>query len=151
MLIILLVFFCGLLYAESYKTYDGRVNIPVVTDSLGDSTTVSGHFGAWKTEGYSTVNLEVKVNNATPAYAGMGNLDSVWLQLYTFNDLSQTLVLLDSVSDAGLPYTYTYHLHSNVGDTAIRNNLVLYYQFYDSLGDTTLSLNYPVDYFIKLK
>ena len=151
LIVLFIISLAVMVYATAdFREHKGVQQISVSTDSAADSTNATGTFGSFITDGYSTLQADIVIGNALPTYAGLGNIDSAWIRLYTRSEYGSNIVI-DSVSGAGLPVTMTTSLHSNVGDTLIKKYLSIGYTIYDSLGDTTIAVNYPIKYSIKLK
>lgn len=137
------------LAAGEYFQDAGTLSAVVTTDGAGDSTFASGTFSVANTQGFRTLQFKAKLDDAVPAYGGLGKSDSGWLWLYSV--LGSERVLIDSAVSAGLPCSLLVNLHSNVGDTLLRNLLDLDWQVYDSLGDSSFDATYPVRFNLKLK
>lgn len=151
LLLVVVLLVAATMYAASdNRKHRGVEQIGVTTDSLGDSTIATGSFGAFTTDGYNTLQSEIIIGNAKPAYAGLGVSDSGIIFLYTHTEHGAN-VLIDSTSKGSLPCTLSTIVHSNVGDTLIREYLEIEFAIHDTLGDSLIAVNYPITYSIKLK
>lgn len=147
----ILLFFFAVVYADGeFFVFESMETMVVTTDDGGDSTTGELSIYLGKTRGFDNLYSSVIIDNAYPAYAGLGNLDSAWLGLWTY-DADGREYIIDSVSKAGLPCTLLTTLHSNVGDTLMRHFLRIDARMYDSLGDSSFTANFRVNYKVKLK
>ncbi len=134
-----------------YRTDNDTYQATVVTDDAGDSTVVlETEFGVMPLYGFNSLRARVIMENAKPTYAGLGLSDSAIVWMYTSFYTGERIVI-DSVISPSLPCTLDIIIHSNVGDTLLRNYLSIGYQIHDTLGDTALTVEYPIKYEILLK
>ena len=136
--------------AGEYLKHDNAGTLSVLTDGGGDSTTGSGSFFVGETRGFTGLYAQIIISPAFPTQAGLGNADTGWVWLYTIGDGGNSY-LVDSAWSAGLPCTLLTVLHSNVGDTLLRDMLRIDVEIEDTLGDDTSTVLYPVAWKIKLK
>ena len=137
----------------SYQKYQDRYNIPMTSDSAGDSSIVTGTIGIGPVYGYGSLHGIFTVHNASPGYAGLGNSDSCILTLYAVHDGPGAVLrtALGTSTTASLPATLTVVEHSNVGDTSLYDKLELDYAIHDTLGDTAISFLFPTTWNVTLK
>lgn len=144
-----LVLACGLFAAGEFKEFKGQYDISASTNTLDDSLVVSGDKYIGNPEGFKSLRYWARIYPAKTSLSGMGLSDSGYLWLYS--QFSGTNKLIDSAVANSLPVTLTGVVHSNVGDTLIRERLLLTYRIQDTTSDTVLSTEYPLHWNIRLK
>ena len=100
--------------------------------------------------GFKTVKGEIMFKPGLVKHTGAATSCSTYLWLYTDGPAGLKVIAADSVEDLDslrLPVT----VHSNVGDTLLRNTLRLRWRYYDTLSDTTYEQRHPLEVDVTLK
>ena len=149
--------------------YQYLISFDTTPSGTWESTHVDSMFRLpKKMSGYSTLHATIIAaprTQVTTTSMLTGLDDSIWLWLYTSVGMTQAdsasgdLKLIDSTVSTTIPCTLKTTLHSNVGDTLLRDFLYIRWQMYDSLSDTVdgttepniVTAKYPIRYDITLK
>ena len=142
-----LLFICAVAFAGDgdYKKITGKQRLEVTGDGAGDSTRTSGRAALTNNavEGYTSVFGTVVLGPELSGYAGAGNQDSGWVWLRAVWGAES--VVLDSAAANSMPVTLRYMLATAGGtDTVLKEALVVDWEIYDSLGDSTAELEYDI-------
>lgn len=139
-----------LIAAGEYTTHKDSKQPLYSSDSTADTMFIKDTFDIGPVYGYKTCQGIIHARGPIGPYAGMGNEDSVIMQLWSVG-YGITRVLAADTIDAGFPCSLLFTIPQVTGDSALRENLQFYLEFVDTLSDTTVTGKYAVDWNIKLK
>lgn len=136
--------------AGEYQTHTGTKHLAVTTSVAGtDSTFGHGFWGLGPAFGFTSLHAQIIVGNATPVLRGIGEADSVMIKLFTSDYTGN--IIIDSIYQASIPCTLNTVIHSNIGDSLLRNEINLEVWTADTLADSAFVATYPISYRVKLK
>lgn len=149
----LLLLVAGVAFAQMLPKQRGSFREPsVVSDSTADSLVASGSYQipAGELDGYNALRgwvvFKGPIGDPTVLTAlGAGLDDSVIIRVTaTWHGERH---VLDTMVGAGLPETLRVMIPAAAGtDTLLKGILGIEWVLYDSIGDTTVTLNYRYDY-----
>ena len=146
-----LVMFGLLIGAGEYRRLSGVEIVTVTLDSAAsDSTIHHDTMFVGTCAGWRTLQSKIVLGDERSSHAGIGNDDSGKIWLYTIFGGHRYTV--DSVFDEGLPCSLITMLHSNVGDSLLKDFIAFDIEVYDSMAaDTVMTIDYPVTWEMILK
>lgn len=135
--------------SRDYELIEKQLNMVVDTDSFGDSTYGSFINRLAFVKGFSnSAMVQVVIGVPTPPYVGLGEKDSAFLQLRTSFAGVTTVLTADTCND--LPCSLYWTSITDI-DTLLKEDLSILCSIFDTLGDTTITVTYPIKFDIILK